>query len=91
MSILNPAVPVFSKDELLERFKGKRVQEVQTPSLIVDRKIFIDNCKRMQTAVSQLGWDFRCHIKTHKTAEGTELQCRYTGTSRVCVSTLPEM
>lgn len=91
MTVYNPAVEVPSKEALLAAFKGKRVSEIQTPNLIIDRATFIANCKRMKRSVEQLGWDFRAHVKTHKTAEGALLQCQHTGTSKLCASTLPEM
>lgn len=91
MITYNPPVTVLSKEALLVTFKGKRVSEVQTPNLIIDRKTFIANCKRMQQAVSKLEWDFRAHVKTHKTVEGALLQCEHTGTNKLCASTLPEM
>jgi D-serine deaminase-like pyridoxal phosphate-dependent protein len=91
MSIYNPAVAIPSKDALLAAFKGKRVSTIQTPNLIIDRGVFVDNCKRMKNAVETLGWDFRAHVKTHKTVEGAALQCEYTGTTKLCASTLPEM
>lgn len=87
----NPPVTVPSKDALLATFKGKRVSEIQTPNLIIDRGIFLQNCKRMKTAVDKLGWDFRAHVKTHKAVEGAVLQCEHTGTNKLCASTLPEM
>jgi D-serine deaminase-like pyridoxal phosphate-dependent protein len=91
MTTYNPPVTVPSKEALLATFKGKRVSEIQTPNLIIDRETFIANCKRMKKAVDRLGWDFRAHVKTHKTTEGALLQCQHTGTSKLCASTLPEM
>lgn len=91
MTSYNPPVTVPSKDALLAAFKGKRVSQIQTPNLIIDRGTFLANCKRMKASVDKLGWDFRAHIKTHKTVEGALLQCEYTGTSKLCASTLPEM
>lgn len=91
MITYNPPVTVPSKEALLATFEGKRVSEVQTPNLIIDRKTFIANCKRMHQAVSKLDWDFRAHVKTHKTVEGALLQCEHTGTNKLCASTLPEI
>lgn len=90
--IPNPVVPTPSREELLGLFRGRRPEEIQTPHLVVERARFVENCKRMAEAVERLdGWDFRAHIKTHKTPQGTALQARHTRTSRIIVSTLPEL
>ncbi|KAL7010337.1 hypothetical protein EMMF5_000360 [Cystobasidiomycetes sp. EMM_F5] len=86
-----PIVPTPNKDALLQLFKGKNVSQIQTPHLVIDRSIYVQNCQRMQKSVEKLGWDFRAHIKTHKTPEGARLQCEATSTSRIVVSTLPEL
>lgn len=87
----NPPVTVPSKEALLKLFQGKHVSKIQTPNLIINRDVFIDNCNRMKESVEKLGWSFRAHVKTHKTPEGALLQCEHTGTSKLCASTLPEM
>ena len=87
----NPPVVSPSRQSLLSLFKGKQVRDIQTPALIIDRKIFVENCKKMKTALDTLEWHFRAHIKTHKTSEGAKLQCEVTGTDKIIVSTVPEM
>lgn len=89
-TIPNPSVVVPSREALLAAFKGMDVSQIQTPHLIVNRDIFVSNCRRMRDSVEALGWDFRAHLKTHKTAEGSRLQCLETGTKKAIISTLPE-
>jgi D-serine deaminase-like pyridoxal phosphate-dependent protein len=89
-TVVNPPIPESPHHDLLQAFKGKHLHDIQTPHLVIDRGIYVKNCERMKNAVERLGWDFRAHIKTHKTAEGTRLQCQKTGTKRIIVSTLPE-
>lgn len=62
------------KTELLEAFKGKKLSELPTPSFIVDRGKFKENCEKMLANADRLNVDFRAHVKTQKTVEGTLLQ-----------------
>lgn len=80
-----------SKAEILSAYQGKALHDVPTPHLIVNRQTFAASCRKMAEAVDGLGWSFRAHIKTHKTAEGTKLQCEETKTGRIIASTIPEM
>lgn len=89
--LANPAVPLPDKSVIVAAFKGKNVSQIQTPHLIIDRGLFTQNCEKMRKAVETIGWDFRAHIKTHKTAEGARLQCEATQTGRIVVSTFPEL
>lgn len=84
--------PLADKAKLLEAYKGKKKSELPTPSLIVDRSIFKENCTKMLQNASKLGADFRAHVKTHKTLEGTELQLGSGDlkTDKIVVSTLME-
>ncbi|EGN92534.1 hypothetical protein SERLA73DRAFT_172763 [Serpula lacrymans var. lacrymans S7.3] len=60
--------------------------------MVVDRAIFADNCARMHQNARDWGANFRAHLKTHKTTEGTRLQLvsNVDKTSAVIVSTLME-
>lgn len=80
------------KQALLNAYKGKLVEELPTPSFIVDRAIFTKNCERMLRNAASLDANFRAHIKTHKTAEGTALQLGSGDlkTDKIVVSTLAE-
>lgn len=80
------------KQALLAAYKGKRVEELPTPSFLIDKTIFTDNCERMLANAKAIGADFRAHIKTHKTLEGTALQLGSgeLTTDKIVVSTLAE-
>lgn len=80
------------KRAILDAYLGKDVDELPTPSLVIDRRIFVENCQKMLANAKSLKADFRAHVKTHKTKEGTELQLGSgdLSTSRIIVSTLAE-
>lgn len=84
--------PVSNKSKLLEAFKGKKLSELPTPSFVVDRSIFKENCEKMLETAARLHVDFRAHVKTHKTMEGTALQLgsATNKTDKIVVSTLME-
>lgn len=71
---------------------GESVNVLPTPSVVIDRRKYEANCRRMLESVSRLGVSLRCHVKTHKTVEGAELQlkCGELHTDKVIVSTLAE-
>ncbi|CEP60805.1 D-serine ammonia-lyase DSD1 LALA0_S01e19372g [Lachancea lanzarotensis] len=81
-----------NKEELVEAFKGKKLADLPTPSFIVDRRIFKENCEKMLQNASHLNADFRAHVKTHKCLEGALLQLGSgtLKTKKVVVSTLIE-
>lgn len=85
-------IPHPDKKALLEAYKGKTIDELPTPSFLIDRPIFTNNCERMLANAKALGANFRAHIKTHKTAEGTVLQLGSGAlkTDKIVVSTLAE-
>lgn len=62
------------KSALVAEFAGKRLHELRTPALVIDRAVFAKNCDRMHANAAGYGAEFRAHLKTHKTAEGTRLQ-----------------
>lgn len=51
---------------LKERFLGKTLQEVPTPSIILDLAKLEVNCQRMMDTAEKNGLGWRAHIKTHK-------------------------
>ena len=74
---------------LVEEFIGKPINTLRTPAMIIDRKLFAENCARMHQRSKSWGAGFRAHLKTHKvmritspkhvnlfvqTTEGTKLQ-----------------
>lgn len=86
-----------NKQKLCEKYVGKSVSALPTPSVLIDRAVFATNCSRMLASAKNLQVQFRCHIKTHKTIEGSEYELGYgpsnnssNTTSRIVVSTLSE-
>ena len=74
----------------MESYIGKNISEIPTPALLVDKKIFEDNCRNMLERAKSMGnVKVRGHMKTHKTVEGGIIQ---TGGTKRClvVSTLNE-
>lgn len=93
MTFPSQFVKFADKKELLKAYKGKHIDELPTPSLIVDRKQVAANCKAMFDTVEKLGFDFRPHVKTHKTTEATLLELGEGTdfhTDRIVISTLAE-
>lgn len=54
------------KEQLRARFVTKTLNEVPTPSVVLDLAKLQVNCKRMLDATERLGLLWRAHIKTHK-------------------------
>lgn len=77
------------KEALLKQYQGKTIDELPTPSFLIDRKKFAENSKRMLAASGAIDAEFRCHVKTHKTVEGVTLQLG-DKTDLIVVSTLAE-
>ncbi|KAI0308238.1 putative serine dehydratase domain-containing protein [Multifurca ochricompacta] len=80
------------KSALVAEFIGKQLQELRTPALVIDRAVFAKNCAKMHANALGYGAEFRAHLKTHKTVEGTRLQLLSDSamTHAVVVSTLME-
>lgn len=56
----------LNKDALVKEFVGKRLNELRTPALVVDRAAFRDNCSKMHQNAKDWEANFRAHLKTHK-------------------------
>jgi hypothetical protein len=54
------------KAVLIEEFIGKPINALRTPAMILDRKLFAENCARMHQKSKTWGASFRAHLKTHK-------------------------
>ncbi|WVQ99765.1 hypothetical protein IAU59_006907 [Kwoniella sp. CBS 9459] len=81
-----------SKSALVDTFVGKKLTELRTPALVVDRKVFKDNCERVTGEAKRRGMIFRAHVKTHKTTEGTRLQVQAAGGVKATIcSTMVEV
>jgi hypothetical protein len=57
-----------------EQWYAQPLSSLPTPSVVIDRAVFIRNSARMLEASRKFGMEFRIHIKTHKTSEGTRIQ-----------------
>lgn len=54
------------KQQLLKEFQGRPLKTLRTPSIVIDRHLFANNCSRMHEKAAQWGAGFRAHVKTHK-------------------------
>ncbi|ODV84770.1 hypothetical protein CANARDRAFT_28910 [[Candida] arabinofermentans NRRL YB-2248] len=92
MSYPYKLTPVADKEALLKSYKGLKLDELPTPSFIIKESIFIKNSERMLQNANRLNADFRAHVKTHKTLEGTvyQLGSGQLKTDKIVVSTLME-
>ncbi len=80
MTFLSPLVAYPApqiKETLLEHSKGKSIDSLQTPALLIKKSVVQDNCTRLLKRVDYLGYRFRAHVKTHKTIEITKQQLGY--------------
>lgn len=58
-----------SKEYLVKQYVGKKLNEVRTPRMIVDRSVVKRNCQRLGAISEKSGKRIRIHIKTHKVTE----------------------
>ena len=98
MSILNSYhYPKPTEEGLKLQYVGKRLSQLPTPAAVIDIAAVRRNCDAMLAAVEKIGGlDFRPHVKTHKTAELTELQVNGSNPKRnrhvkLVVSTIAEI
>lgn len=64
-----PLLPFYShqwKATLVENMVGKKLDQLRTPSLIIDRKVVERNCKKLSSITTELNTKVRVHVKTHK-------------------------
>ena len=54
------------KSALLDKYLGKSLDTLRTPAMIIDRKLFAQNCSSMHIKAREWGATFRAHLKTHK-------------------------
>lgn len=55
-----------AKQNLVHAFRGKPLDALRTPAVIIDRAIFAKNCAQMHDNARAWGAGFRAHVKTHK-------------------------
>lgn len=53
------------KETLVQDYVGKRISDLRTPSLVIDKTILEHNCKSL-ACISSLDVKVRVHVKTHK-------------------------
>lgn len=58
--------PLASAAALQLQYVGKKLSEVPTPAVVIDRAVAKKNCDDMLDVCQKLGVAFRAHIKTHK-------------------------
>lgn len=85
-----------TKNKVLQQYKGCFIEELPSPSFLIDEQKFDANCLRMVESIKRLqelalcSMSFRPHVKTHKTVEGTIKQLNNGFSKSVLVSTLSE-
>ncbi|KAI9147096.1 alanine racemase [Paramyrothecium foliicola] len=81
-----------SVEQLRSFYVGKDISQVPKPAVVLDKAKIQRHCQSLQSAVDTLGVDFRAHVKTHKTREGTHLQAGETNKDvKLVVSTIAEL
>lgn len=69
---------------------GARVEEIQTPALIIDLDAFERNCARMAGYIDTMGVRLRAHAKTHKSADVSLYQIQHGGACGICCQKVSE-
>lgn len=82
--------PLSPLDSLKAQFVGKKLEDLETPAVLLDRVIVQKNCSAMLNVCSELGVGFRAHVKSHKTLELSKMQVGETGPADFIVSTVVE-
>lgn len=59
---------------LKQQFIGKKVTDLPTPSILLDRHLIKAHCTAMLQICKKLDVSFRAHVKSHKTLELSRLQ-----------------
>ncbi|XPS68629.1 D-serine ammonia-lyase [Ascochyta lentis] len=65
--------PLSDLASLKEQFVGRKLNELPTPSIVLDRSLVKKNCAAMLQICTKLGLGFRAHVKSHKTLELSRL------------------
>ncbi|MET0426890.1 MAG: DSD1 family PLP-dependent enzyme [Microvirga sp.] len=69
---------------------GDRIEDVQTPALIVDLDAFERNLARMRRQAEAMGVRLRAHAKTHKSADIARAQIERGGACGICCQKVSE-
>ncbi|KAF2169952.1 hypothetical protein M409DRAFT_64363 [Zasmidium cellare ATCC 36951] len=90
MSVPQRSAPPI--DELRKFYVGRSINEVPKPAVVLDKTKVKKHCDSLLKAIEALGVEFRAHVKSHKTREGTQLQAGETSKSvKLVASTIPEI
>lgn len=54
------------KQSLKNSMVGKKLSELRTPSLVIDKAILKRNCQQLGKIRTELNTNIRIHVKTHK-------------------------
>lgn len=92
MADINPlsAYPLPTRASLLSQYLGKRLEDLPTPAVVLDRAIIRRNCDAMLNICAELKVGFRAHVKSHKTLELSKMQVGESGPANFIVSTIAE-
>ncbi|KAK4509428.1 uncharacterized protein ATC70_007780 [Mucor velutinosus] len=79
------------KVKLVKEMVGKKLDQLRTPSLVINKSILQRNCQKLSKITTGLkNTRIRVHVKTHKSVEGARIQLENAQTDAIVVSTLPE-
>ncbi|GAN11723.1 alanine racemase [Mucor ambiguus] len=79
------------KAKLVKEMVGKKLDQLRTPSLVINKSILQKNCQKLSKIATGLkSTRIRVHVKTHKSVEGARIQLENAQTDAIVVSTLPE-
>ncbi|KAF2630167.1 hypothetical protein BU25DRAFT_408750 [Macroventuria anomochaeta] len=85
--------PLSSTPSLQDQFIGRKLTDLPTPSVILDRSLIKKNCTAMLQVCERLGVGFRAHVKSHKTLELSKMMVgdgREGSPAQFIVSTIAE-
>ncbi|KAF1946426.1 hypothetical protein EJ02DRAFT_233089 [Clathrospora elynae] len=85
-----PNFPLPSHAALATQYVGRKLADLPTPAVVLDRAIIRRNCTTMLNVCSELGVGFRPHVKSHKTTELSKLQVGESGPADLITSTIIE-
>lgn len=69
---------------------GDRIEDIETPALIIDLDAFERNCTRMRDYTEAMGVRLRAHAKTHKSANIARHQMAHGGACGICCQKVSE-
>jgi hypothetical protein len=82
--------PLPSASSLTSQFLDRRVQDLPTPAVVLDRSKLQRHCSAMLSVCATLSLQFRAHVKSHKTLQLAAMQVGASGPANFVVSTVME-